>query len=870
MSGPSNGTLTLNSNGSFVYTPSTGFTGTDTFTYKANDGTVDSNVATVTIIVSWVNVAPVAVDDAYNAVEDTPLTITAPGVLGNDTDGNGDTLTAILMSGPSNGTVTLNSNGSFVYTPNANFNGVDTFTYKANDGAVDSNIATVTITVSPVNDEPVAMDDAYSTNQNTTLNVSAPGVQSNDSDVEGTTLISILVSSPSNGTVTLNGNGSFIYTPTTGFTGTDTYTYRVHDGALLSNVATVTITVNAVNAVPVAVDDAYTVDQDTTLNVSAPGVLGNDTDGDGDTLTAILVSGPSNGTLTLNSNGSFVYTPTTGFTGTDTFTYKANDGIADSNVATVTITVEDDGCLWVVDQTEDKVFKYSETGTLLGTFTLTSPNAKGKGITTDGNSIWTLDVDDEIVYRYNMNGVFQDSFALTTLGNHLEGMTTDGTSLWILDIDSSPNVFRYNLSGVYQNDSFTLDAGNTHSEGITWDGGYLWVVDQQEDKVFKYSTSGTLLDSFSVAPATHPEGITGDGTNLWIVDTDTEKVYQFSQSGTLLSSFDVDANNHDSGGITRTLCNAQSSNSAPVANDDAYTTDEDTALNVSAPGALGNDTDGDGDTLTAVLVSGPSNGTLTLNGDGSFTYTPTTGFTGTDTFTYKANDGTVNSNVATVILTVSASSGLEMLVVDKHDKKVYLYEEDGTYTGNFSLNSSNGDAQGITTDGTTIWVVDDGDKKVYAYDGTGNYVSGSSFSLNSANGDAAGIAVGGSYLWVVDMDEVFQYTIAGAYVGVFDIESDNNKPEGIAANGSQIWVVDDSSGDDVYKYTAGGAYQSQWELFQQDHHPIGMTTRDSLLWYVDHQEDAVYKYDTSGTYLNFSFQLTPDNTDPKGIAVNPN
>src|SRR5204863_350204 len=134
------GALTLNPNGSFTFTPTLNFNGPATFTYKANDGTADSNTATVTLTVTPVNDAPVAATNSYSTNEDTALTITAPGVLGNDTDVDGNPLTAVLVSGPSpaQGTLTLNANGSFTFTPALNFNGPTTFTYKANDGTADS------------------------------------------------------------------------------------------------------------------------------------------------------------------------------------------------------------------------------------------------------------------------------------------------------------------------------------------------------------------------------------------------------------------------------------------------------------------------------------------------------------------------------------------------------------------------------------------------------------------------------------------------------------------------------------------------------------------------------------------------------------
>ena len=339
VAGPAHGTLTLNADGSFTYMPAANYNGPDSFTYKANDGAADSNVATVTLTINAVNDAPVAANDSYSTNEDTALTVPAPGVLGNDTDVDGNPLTAILVSGSSHGTLTLNADGSFTYTPAPDYYGPDSFTYKANDGQADSNIATVTLTVNPVNDAPVANDDTFGTNEDTALTVPAPGVLGNDTDAEYSPLTAALVTGPAHGTLTLNANGSFTYAPAANYNGPDSFTYKAYDGALYSGVATVALTVNPVNDAPVAVGDSYITNEDTALTVAAPGVLGNDTDMDGNPLTAHLVDTPNHGTLTLNANGSFTYTPAPDYAGPDSFTYQANDGEADSNVATVSLTV---------------------------------------------------------------------------------------------------------------------------------------------------------------------------------------------------------------------------------------------------------------------------------------------------------------------------------------------------------------------------------------------------------------------------------------------------------------------------------------------------------------------------------------------------
>ncbi|MCV7047129.1 tandem-95 repeat protein, partial [Mycobacterium frederiksbergense] len=328
--GPANGTLTLNTDGSFTYTPDTNFNGADSFTYTAGDGTATSSVATVSITVSPVNDAPVTVDDSFTTDEDTVLT---GNVLTNDSDVDGDTLTATLVDGPTNGTLTLNTDGSFTYTPAANYSGADSFSYTATDGTATSSIAIVSITINPVNDTPVTVDDSFSTDEDTQLTGNA---LTNDSDVDGDTLTTALVDGPANGTLTLNTDGSFTYTPDTDFNGADSFTYTATDGTATSSIATVSITVNEVNDAPVAVGDTVSTDEDTQLTGN---VLTNDSDIDGDTLTATLVTGPTNGTLTLNPDGSFTYTPTTNYTGADSFTYTATDGTATSPVATVSITV---------------------------------------------------------------------------------------------------------------------------------------------------------------------------------------------------------------------------------------------------------------------------------------------------------------------------------------------------------------------------------------------------------------------------------------------------------------------------------------------------------------------------------------------------
>ncbi len=232
---PSHGSLTLTNNGGFTYTPSNNFTGVDSFTYEATDGQTTSGVATVTITV---NNFPVANNDSYAVAENATLTVGPPGILANDTGGSGP-LSAIFVTGPTQGTLSPTNNGSFGYTPGNNFIGSDSFTYRATDGVATSDVATVTITVTP---PTTANNDIYGMTPGTTLNVSTPGVLANDVSGGGS-LTALSASAPLHGILNLANSGGFAYQPTNNFIGIDDFTYQASDGVTTSAVAAVAVEV---------------------------------------------------------------------------------------------------------------------------------------------------------------------------------------------------------------------------------------------------------------------------------------------------------------------------------------------------------------------------------------------------------------------------------------------------------------------------------------------------------------------------------------------------------------------------------------------------------------------------------------------------
>ena len=287
------------------------------------------------------NRPPSATNDTYQTRRDVPLIEPAPGVLANDTDPDGDPLRAEVVSSPTHGTLTLNDNGGFAYTPSPGYAGQDAFVYRTSDGQAFSGPATVTVMVSAVNSPPVAASDSYVVEPDTPRVVGpGEGVLANDSDADGDALQATLVTGPARGTLLLNPDGSFTYTPEPGFTGPDSFVYRAGDGVDVSADATVTLTVSSTAQPPLAVADSYRTAPATPLVVgAAEGVLANDSDSNGDALLAELISGAGQGTLALNPDGAFSYSPNTGFIGQDSFTYRAGDGALLSDPATVTISV---------------------------------------------------------------------------------------------------------------------------------------------------------------------------------------------------------------------------------------------------------------------------------------------------------------------------------------------------------------------------------------------------------------------------------------------------------------------------------------------------------------------------------------------------
>ncbi|MCD6473786.1 MAG: tandem-95 repeat protein, partial [Thermoplasmata archaeon] len=246
-----------------------------TLTVTDDDGATDTTIKSITVS----NVPPVAINDTAITDEDTGIVINV-SANDHDTDGILNLSSIAIITSPTHGNAIINANGTITYIPDENYYGYDEFSYtiKDDDGAT-SNVAYVNITVNPLNDAPVANDDNYTTDEDTTLVIDAPGVLANDNDVDGDALTAVLTSNPSHGSLTFNSDGSFVYTPNANYYGTDSFTYKAYDGTNYSNIATVTITINSVNLPPVVNFSWHPVIPKIGQNITFDASLSYDSDG---------------------------------------------------------------------------------------------------------------------------------------------------------------------------------------------------------------------------------------------------------------------------------------------------------------------------------------------------------------------------------------------------------------------------------------------------------------------------------------------------------------------------------------------------------------------------------------------------------------
>ncbi len=645
------------------YTPLTTFAGVALINYTVADTQGIESSATVLVsvnLISSLNSDPVAAADAYTLNEDAQLTDST--LLANDSDSDGGTLSILTtpLNDVSNGVLILGADGTFTYTPKANFSGTDSFTYRLTDGQGGFNSAQVTLTINPANDLPIAALDTYSMLENTSLTVIATdfnALLANDSDDDGDTLtVNVAASSnPASGTLSIDTDGEFTYIPDDDFVGVDSFNYQLEDGNGGSVTGTATITVVNVNAVPKAIPDHYNMIQGNVLNGET--VLDNDTDADNDVLSldTSFLSEPFNGTVVFLTDGTFTYTPNIDFFGADNFTYMIDDGNGGQDEGLVNITISADpdaqgNPLARTDNYEvDEDFSLMETSLLNNdvvnqnkdsdTSILTvSPTP----VTAPSNGILILYNDGSFTYTPNLNYFGNDTFEYKVT-NIYNKSATGTVNLTVNAIDDAP---------IAVDDIFTVEMNSGINEGdFLLDND----IDPEDEHLDINETPVTDVQNGKLILDKHGEFEYTPDTNFIGVDS---FVYELIDDG----------GNTDVATVTITVTVPSENplgNLPPIAVDDTWTINENTNSNPTFF-ILDNDSDPEGSELEVneTPVTDTQHGTLELKANGLVRYTPDTDYVGTDSFVYQIIDGNGNTDTATVIITILNVNAAPIIVRD--------------------------------------------------------------------------------------------------------------------------------------------------------------------------------------------------------------
>jgi len=625
---PANGSVQINGDGTVTYTPNTGFIGTDSFEYTVTDGQGNLSTATVTVTVADPadNQPAMLVDDAAETDEDTAVVI---DVLGNDSDPEGDALTVTDTTEPANGSVVINADGTVTYTPDAGFTGEDTFEYSVEDEGGNISTATVTVTVGDTgpNAPATPVDDMATTDEDTPVVIN---VLSNDTDPEGDVLTVVDASEPVNGTVVINPDGTVTYTPNAGFSGQDTFEYTVEDAGGSYSTAVVFVQVGDGDLPPVATDDADTTDLDTPVVID---VLGNDSDPEGEALTVTDTTEPLNGSVVINADGTVTYTPDAGFTGTDTFDYTITDPAGNESTATVTVVVEDPADLPPV-ATDDADTTDLDTPVVIDVLGNDS-DPEGEALTvTDTteplNGSVVINADGTVTYTPDAGFTGTDTFDYT-ITDPAGNESTATVTVVVEDPADLPPVATDDADTTDLDTPVVIDVLGNDSDP---EGEALTVTDTTEP------LNGSVV-------------INADGTVTYTPDAG------FTGTDTFDYTITDPAGNESTATVTVVV--EDPADLPPVATDDADTTDLDTPVVINV---LGNDSDPEGEALTVTGTTEPLNGSVVINADGTVTYTPDAGFTGTDTFDYTITDPAGNESTATVTVVVEDPADLPPVATD--------------------------------------------------------------------------------------------------------------------------------------------------------------------------------------------------------------
>ena len=614
------------------------------------------------------NDAPVAVDDTVSTNENTALILTQADLKGNDTDidnANAD-LSVTAVSNPTNGTVVLNGDGTITFIPATDFNGTAGFDYTLSDGSL-TDIGHVAVNVTAVNDAPVAVDDTATKAEDTVLILTQADLKGNDTDVDNSNsqLSVTAVSNPTNGTVVLNGDGTITFTPAANFNGVAGFDYTLSDGSL-TDTGHVTVNVGAVNNAPVAVDDSLTsiAEDSGDRTISFASLTANDTDVDNvnSELTITGVSNPVGGTVSI-VGADLIFTPTPDFNGAASFDYTLSDGsLTDRGSVSFTITAVndapvavDDSLTSIAEDSGDRTISFASLTANDTDVDNTNSELTITGVSNPVGGTVSI-VGTEVIFTPspNFNGAASFDYTLS------DGSLTDtgSVSFTITAVNDAP-VAVDDTATTAEDTVLILNQGDLTGNDTDVDNsnGQLSVT------AVSNPTNGTVV-------------LNGDGTITFTPAANFNGV----------AGFDYTLSDGSLTDIGRVTVNVTAVNDAPVAFNGTLNTNQ----GVAQTGTLVvTDVDTSPAQLTISVVSQPSHGTVQITNvnTGAYIYTPTAGYNGQDSFTFRANDGSFNSNIATVSINVASNVFVRpsALVID--NASASGYSETGSWKNKASQGS---------------------------------------------------------------------------------------------------------------------------------------------------------------------------------------
>ncbi len=588
---PTNGTLTGTAP-DLTYTPKENYFGTDSFVFAVRDNFVESTPAIVQINITSVNDEPIANSQSIETQEDVPVSITLTG-----SDPDDDKLTFYVSEGPQNGTLT-GELPNVIYTPNADFSGTDRFTFFVSDGIANSQIATIDIKISSVNDPPVAISDLFKVDEDSFVQITLKG-----NDPEGNPITYIIVSNPINGILT-GTPPDLVYTPNPDYNGSDSFTFKVNDGELDSQLAKIDITVNPVNDRPTVEPFSITTKEDTPVSFT---FKGKDIDNDALTFT---YTKPLHG-IVFGSPPVWPYKPDPNFYGEDRFTYTASDMSEKSDPAVVSITVEPVNDPPIAepltirikeDETVEIILKGSDIENDPLTFRITVEPSKG---IIEGTP-------PKIVYKPDANYFGKDSFKYVANDGQLDSqpVTVDIT----IDPVDDPPIADPKIVETMEDQSVIIVLTGSDIEG-----------DNIKFIVIEKPSNGLLSGEPPTLIYNPNSGFFGEDSFTYVAN-----------DGLLNSE------------PAKVSIKIKKVNEPPFLSLLSYSTSEDTPVEIILTGS-----DPDGDELTYRIVKQPSNGTL--EGEPPILiYIPKKDFNGNDSFEFIANDGEADSNIGIVSIIITS------------------------------------------------------------------------------------------------------------------------------------------------------------------------------------------------------------------------